>query len=112
MEKLRQLRRKQEGMLGYILLWAIGVPIPVLFVFHGSGSDPENMVSSTGLGGMAETRFALVVYPRALPGAQRFEVDPPAGRASLDVVFFDALLVRLRERFPIDERRIFATGSH
>ena len=32
MEKLRQLRRKQEGKLGYILLWAIGVPIPVLFV--------------------------------------------------------------------------------
>ena len=32
MEKLRQLRRKQEGKLGWILLWAIGVPIPVLFV--------------------------------------------------------------------------------
>jgi hypothetical protein len=32
MEKLQQLRRKQEGKLGYILLWAIGVPIPVLFV--------------------------------------------------------------------------------
>jgi hypothetical protein len=32
MEKLRQLRRKQEGKLGYILLWALGVPIPVLFV--------------------------------------------------------------------------------
>jgi hypothetical protein len=32
MEKLRQLRRRQEGKLGYILLWALGVPIPVLFV--------------------------------------------------------------------------------
>lgn len=32
MEKLRQFRRKQEGKLGYILLWALGVPIPVLFV--------------------------------------------------------------------------------
>lgn len=32
MEKPQQLRRKQEGKLGYILLWAIGVPIPVLFV--------------------------------------------------------------------------------
>ena len=32
MERLRQFRRKQEGKLGYILLWALGVPIPVLFV--------------------------------------------------------------------------------
>lgn len=32
MEKLQQWRCKQEGKLGYILLWAIGVPIPVLFL--------------------------------------------------------------------------------
>ena len=32
MEKLQQFRRKQEGKLGYILLWALGVPIPILFV--------------------------------------------------------------------------------
>ena len=32
MEKLQQFRRKQEGKLVYILLWALGVPIPVLFV--------------------------------------------------------------------------------
>jgi hypothetical protein len=29
---MEKLRRKQEGKLGYILLWALGVPIPVLFV--------------------------------------------------------------------------------
>jgi len=32
MEKFTQWRRNQEGKLGYILLWALGVPIPVLFV--------------------------------------------------------------------------------
>ena len=32
MKKLQQLRRKQEGKMGWILLWALGVPIPVLFV--------------------------------------------------------------------------------
>jgi len=32
MQQLQQLRRRQEGKLGYILLWALGVPIPVLFV--------------------------------------------------------------------------------
>jgi hypothetical protein len=34
MEKLRQLRNRQEGKMGYILLWALGVPIPVLFLFY------------------------------------------------------------------------------
>ena len=32
MEKFGQWRRRQEGKMGYILLWALGVPIPVLFV--------------------------------------------------------------------------------
>ena len=32
MEKLEKLLHKQDGKIGYILLWLIGVPIPVLFV--------------------------------------------------------------------------------
>ena len=32
MEQLQPWRRRQEGKLGYILLWLVGVPIPVLFV--------------------------------------------------------------------------------
>ena len=38
MDRLVQWRRKQEGKLGWILLWAIGVPIPdlvVLFLLRG-----------------------------------------------------------------------------
>jgi hypothetical protein len=31
MERVRQWRRQQEGK-GYLPLWALGVPIPVLFV--------------------------------------------------------------------------------
>jgi hypothetical protein len=29
---LRRYRTKQQGAIGYILLWLIGVPIPVLLV--------------------------------------------------------------------------------
>jgi hypothetical protein len=32
MKQLQQLGRKQEGKMGWILLWALGVPIPVLLV--------------------------------------------------------------------------------
>jgi hypothetical protein len=31
-QRIQAWRNKQEGKLGYILLWALGVPIPVLFV--------------------------------------------------------------------------------
>lgn len=27
-----RLQRAQKGKIGYILLWALGVPIPILFV--------------------------------------------------------------------------------
>ena len=90
--------------------WDRRTPIPLLFVFHGSGSDPENMVEATGFDAMAEERHAIVVYPRARRELESFEVNPPAGRASADVIFVDALLERLRARFPLDERRIYATG--
>ena len=32
MEQFRQWRQRQEGKMGYILLWLLGIPIPVLFV--------------------------------------------------------------------------------
>ena len=33
MRRFQEWRSKQEVKLGYILLWALGVPIPVLFLF-------------------------------------------------------------------------------
>jgi polyhydroxybutyrate depolymerase len=85
-------------------------PIPVLFVFHGAGSDAESMVRATGFDGMAAGTNMIVVYPRAPSPVLRYEVDPPAGRDSADVRLVDALLERLRARFPVDARRIWATG--
>jgi hypothetical protein len=32
MQRFQQWRRRQEGKAGWILLWALGVPIPVLLV--------------------------------------------------------------------------------
>ena len=68
------------------------------------------MVAATGFDAAAEADPMLVVYPKAPARTKRYDVDPPAGRESADVRFVDALLVRLRERFPVDGRRIFATG--
>src|SRR5262245_3853235 len=85
-------------------------PMPVLFVFHGAGSSAEDMVQGTGLDALGDESGIVVVYPKAPADVLRYEVDPPAGRVSADVELFDAILARLRERFPVDERRIYATG--
>ena len=31
---LRSLPGRQEGKVGYILLWLLGVPIPILFLIY------------------------------------------------------------------------------
>jgi len=33
-QALAALQRTQGGKLGYILLWALGVPIPILFLIY------------------------------------------------------------------------------
>ncbi len=90
--------------------WDRTSPVPVLFVFHGAGSDAENMVRATGFDALAERTPMLVVYPRAPARTRRYDVDPPPGRVSADLRFVDRLLERLGARFPIDRRRVFATG--
>jgi len=82
-------------------------PLPVLFVFHGAGSSPEDIEGGTGFDAMADAIPMIVVYPAALGG--RFDTDSPAG-TSKDVKFFDAILAGLRERHRVDDRRIFASG--
>ena len=32
--KVRSWRAQQEGKAGYILLWLLGVPLPILFVIY------------------------------------------------------------------------------
>ena len=34
MQRFHEWRARQEGKIGYILLWALGVPIPLLFVIY------------------------------------------------------------------------------
>jgi hypothetical protein len=34
LQRLRALRERQEGKVGYILLWLIGVPLPILFLIY------------------------------------------------------------------------------
>jgi poly(3-hydroxybutyrate) depolymerase len=90
--------------------WDRKRPIPVLFVFHGAGGTATSMVVATGFDEMSEKTNMVVVYPEARRGDRRYDVDAGAGGANDDVRFVDALLERIRARFPVDERRVWATG--
>ncbi len=88
--------------------WDRARPVPVLLVFHGAGSDADDIAYGSGFDAFADASPMLVVYPQALGG--RFDVDPPAGRASADVRFVDVLVEQVRARFPVDAARIYASG--
>jgi polyhydroxybutyrate depolymerase len=90
---------------------------PVIFVFHGHGGNMHFAAR-----GMAFQNFwpeAIVVYPQGLPtpgivmdqkgekpGWQR-EVGQQNDR---DLKFVDAMLATLRQKYSIDDTRVYATG--
>jgi polyhydroxybutyrate depolymerase len=90
--------------------------LPLLFAFHGHGS---NMVQTA-----AQMRFdkvwpeAIVVYMQGLPTTT--DGDPggneagwqrePGQYGDRDLKFFDAVLARVRKMFPVEEKRVYATG--
>lgn len=71
-----------------------GRPLPLVLVFHGSPGSPEDMVRVTDFDVLADDEGFLVVYPDSF--------------AAPDEI--DALLDHLAGLWPVDPRRIFATG--
>lgn len=80
-------------------------PVALLLVFHGAGSDADDIARGSGFDALADTVPMVVVYPEALGG--RFDVASPD---SADLRFVDALVADLRGRHTIDPRRVFASG--
>src|SRR2546423_3485314 len=90
---------------------------PVIFAFHGHGGNMHFAAR-----GMAVQNFwpeAIVVYPQGLPTpgiVMDFEGKKPgwqreAGQQNdRDLKFVDAILRTLRQKYSIDETRVYATG--
>lgn len=90
---------------------------PVIFAFHGHGGNMH--FAARGMAFQNQWPEAIVVYPQGLPtpgiildhegkkpGWQR-EAGQEGDR---DLKFVDAILATLREKYSIDESRIYATG--
>lgn len=85
--------------------------VPMVFAFHGSGDHIEHFSIAGFQDAWPE---ALVVYMQGLeriPGQGSTAFDTTDGSAAnRDLKFFDTVLGDLRQKFKIDDQRIFAAG--
>jgi polyhydroxybutyrate depolymerase len=92
-------------------------PLPVVFGFHGHGGTSQQAARSYRL--HEAWPEAIVVYMQGVPTPGRL-TDPegkrpgwqhdPGDHNDRDLKFFDAVLATLRERYKVDEDRVYATG--
>lgn len=87
-------------------------PSPLVFAFHGAGSDPSDMESSTGLKELADTAGFLLVYP--VGAGQTWNAgtccDYAVQQNIDDTAFVRQILTDLETVAKIDPKRIYATG--
>ncbi|MHC4875633.1 MAG: CE1 family esterase [Planctomycetota bacterium] len=132
LEELRK-RRNPDGREPETLTWTIDglkrealiylpkdgneKPAPLVFGFHGHGGSMHNADRSFGL--QNHWPQAIVVYMQGVPTPGRL-TDPEGKRNGWqhdlgeqndrDLKFFDAVLKSLREKYKIDDSRIYSTG--
>jgi polyhydroxybutyrate depolymerase len=92
-------------------------PLPVVLVFHGGGSNAEQMIRFCGLNEKADEAGFTAVYPSGTGRLPRMltlyggNCCGYAMRENVDVVaFVRALLDDLSKVAKIDQKRVYATG--
>ena len=90
---------------------------PVIFAFHGHGGNMH--FAARGMAFQNYWPEAVVVYPQGLPtpgivmdfeGKKPGWQNRPGQQGNRDVKFVDAILASLREKYSVDDNRIYATG--
>ncbi|KAA3610546.1 MAG: T9SS C-terminal target domain-containing protein [Calditrichaeota bacterium] len=98
--------------------------IPLIFMFHGTSSDGENIAQNSGWIEKAEKENALAIFPSALAyfieykNAEQtkwnrfnlIDLVPDGTDLKDDVRFVQKILERLIATFNVDRKRIFASG--
>jgi polyhydroxybutyrate depolymerase len=97
-----------------------GKRLPVVFNFHGGGSDAPTQKAYSQMDATADRHGFVVVYPQGVPpapGQQSLRTwnagkccGPAKRTDSDDVGFTFAVLDDLAGRTPVDKRRVYATG--
>lgn len=92
--------------------------LPLVLVLHGGGGNAANAERMTGFSAKARDEGFLVAYPEGTGRFQDKLLTWNAGhccglamtRHVDDVGFIEALIDRLAKDYPVDPRRIYATG--
>lgn len=80
-------------------------PVPLVLALHQFSDTAQGMAYMTEFDALADREGFIVAYPQG-----RWRVWD-AGAGSADVVFLDVLLDELEAAYPIDPKRIYATGA-
>lgn len=84
-------------------------PVPLVLNFHGFGSNAAEQEILSGMSTLADDAGFIVVYPQGLGDTPAWRIGP--GEAfEKDRDFVGDLLAELETVYPIDRRRVFATG--
>src|SRR5436853_3890230 len=90
---------------------------PVIFAFHGHGGNMH--FAARGMAFQNAWPDAIVVYPEGLPtpgivldreGKKAGWQDYAGQENNRDLKFVDEMLKSLREKYSVDDSRIYATG--
>lgn len=84
-------------------------PVALVVNIHGFTSNAFEQERLSGMSAKADAEGFIVVYPQALGDPPTWRVGPLEGGAA-DQAFITDLIAHLATQFPIDPRRIFATG--
>jgi polyhydroxybutyrate depolymerase len=111
---------RTRSFLVHVPPQAATAPLAVVVNFHGGGSNAAQQRRYSGMNAAADRHGFVVVYPDGTgvrPGQRMFltfnagRCCPPATRNNVDDVgFTHAIIDLLRQRLPVDGRRIYATG--
>lgn len=90
------------------------VPTPLVFTFHGAGSNKEEQLAYSGFAPMADDDDVLLVAADALGEPRRrwspYGVATAGVEGVNDLEFFEDLLADVEADYCVDVTRVYATG--
>ncbi|MCX5999985.1 MAG: hypothetical protein NTU41_10465 [Chloroflexi bacterium] len=91
-----------------------GEPVPLVLVFHGGGGNGTSLVGFSGFDKVADREEFIAVFPDGVggnwnDGRENFASESHQLNVD-DVGFTDALIETIAGEFPVDRKRIYATG--
>jgi polyhydroxybutyrate depolymerase len=88
--------------------------VPLVFVFHGGGGNGSGMASLTKFDKLADREGFIAVFPDGVGNSWNDGRQNLASEAYLlnvdDVGFVDAMIETISLEFPVDRKKIYATG--